>query len=42
MMPLQDPFQSWLEPMDDFPLTSVDQILFPKKYVLLGRWKVVL
>lgn len=42
MMPLQDPLQSWLEQMDDFPLTLVDQILFSKKYVLLGRGEVVL
>lgn len=30
------------ELMGDFPLTSVDQVLFPQKYVLLGRGKMML
>lgn len=40
-MPLMDPVQSLLELMGDFPLTSVDQVLFPPKYVL-GRDKLML
>lgn len=41
-MPLWDPLQSLSELMGDFPLTSVDQVLFPQKYVLLGRGKLML